>query len=93
MQQDVIDARISPNGRLEVLSRLEVSKLLNASQGELYPLFRNSSLAVLNYGIIWTMAANCWSGTRISIFALFRRSAVSNLICATPRPAPLSTAR
>nr|WP_321468623.1 nucleotide 5'-monophosphate nucleosidase PpnN [uncultured Desulfobulbus sp.] len=50
MQQDVIDARISPNGRLEVLSRLEVSKLLNASQGELYPLFRNSSLAVLNYG-------------------------------------------
>jgi len=50
MQYDVIDARISPNGSLDVLSRLEVSKLLNASQGELYPLFRNSSLAVLNYG-------------------------------------------
>ncbi len=50
MQHDVVDARISPNGSLDVLSRLEVSKLLNASQGELYPLFRNSSLAVLNYG-------------------------------------------
>ncbi|MBV5318714.1 MAG: LOG family protein [Desulfobulbaceae bacterium] len=45
-----MDARISPNGSLDVLSRLEVGKLLNASQGELYPLFRNSSLAVLNYG-------------------------------------------
>lgn len=50
MQHDVIDARISPNGSLDVMSRLEVGKLLNASQGELYPLFRNSSLAVLNYG-------------------------------------------
>lgn len=50
MQYDVIDARISPNGNLDVLSRLEVGKLLNTSQGELYPLFRNSSLAVLNYG-------------------------------------------
>ncbi|ADW18180.1 Conserved hypothetical protein CHP00730 [Desulfobulbus propionicus DSM 2032] len=50
MQYDVIDGRISPNGSLDVLSRLEVGKLLNASQGELYPLFRNSSLAVLNYG-------------------------------------------
>ena len=50
MQNDVIDARINPNGSLDVLSRLEVGKLLNASQGDLYPLFRNSSLAVLNYG-------------------------------------------
>ena len=50
MQPDVIDARISPNGSLDVLSRLEVTKLLNASRGALYPLFRNSSLAVLNYG-------------------------------------------
>lgn len=50
MQHDVIDARISPNGSLDVLSRLEVGKLLNTSQGELYPIFRNSSLAVLNYG-------------------------------------------
>lgn len=48
--REVIDARISPNGSLDVLSRLEVSKLLNTSRGDLYPLFRNSSLAVLNYG-------------------------------------------
>jgi len=50
MQQDVIDARISPYGSLDVLSRLEVGKLLNASRSDLYSLFRNSSLAVLNYG-------------------------------------------
>ena len=50
MSHDLVDARISPNGSLDILSRLEVTKLLNASQGELYPLFRNSSLAVLNYG-------------------------------------------
>lgn len=50
MQYEVIDARISPHGSLDVLSRLEVGKLLNTSRGELYPLFRNSSLAVLNYG-------------------------------------------
>ena len=50
MQYPVIDARISPNGNLDVLSRLEVEKLLNASLGKLYPLFRSCSLAVLNYG-------------------------------------------
>ena len=47
---DVVDARISPEGRLEVLSKMEVSKLLDASQGGLYKLFRNCSLAVLNCG-------------------------------------------
>lgn len=50
VSSEVIDARISPNGSLDVLSRLEVGKLLNTSRGQLYPLFRNSSLAVLNYG-------------------------------------------
>ncbi|WP_310601485.1 nucleotide 5'-monophosphate nucleosidase PpnN [Desulfobulbus sp.] len=48
--QDVVDARISPASSLDLLSRLEVGKLLNTSRGELYPLFRNSSLAVLNNG-------------------------------------------
>lgn len=47
---DVVDARISPEGRLDVLSKYEVSKLLDASQGDLYKLFRNCSLAVLNCG-------------------------------------------
>jgi len=47
---DVIDAVIEPEGRLEVLSQTEVSKLLDTSQGGLYSLFRNCSLAVLNSG-------------------------------------------
>ncbi len=50
MKYPVIDARITPEGRLDVLSKAEVSKLLDASQGGLYRLFRNCSLAVLNCG-------------------------------------------
>ena len=50
MKPAVIDARISPAGRLDVLSKIEVSKLLDTSQGGLYNIFRNCSLAVLNCG-------------------------------------------
>ena len=50
MHYDVIDARISPAGHLEVLSKVEVNKLLDKSQGGLYKLFRNCALAVLNSG-------------------------------------------
>jgi hypothetical protein len=50
MKYPVIDALITPEGRLDVLSKAEVTKLLDASQGGLYRLFRNCSLAVLNCG-------------------------------------------
>ena len=50
MKHPVVDARITPEGRLDVLSKAEVSKLLDTSQGGLYRLFRNCSLAVLNCG-------------------------------------------
>lgn len=50
MKPAVIDARITPEGRLDVLSKIEVSKLLDTSQGGLYNIFRNCSLAVLNCG-------------------------------------------
>lgn len=50
MQYDVIDARVSPVGRLALLSKTEVTKLLDASKGGLYTLLRNCSLAVLNSG-------------------------------------------
>jgi hypothetical protein len=36
MKFDVIDARISPAGGMEVLSKAEVNKLLDTSQGGLY---------------------------------------------------------
>ena len=49
-QEELISARISPQGRLDVLSKLEVQKLLDRSQGGLYNVFRNCSLAVLNCG-------------------------------------------
>lgn len=50
MSEKVIDAVITPEGRLDILSRMEVNKLLDTSQGGLYTLFRNCSLAVLNCG-------------------------------------------
>ncbi|MEO7493733.1 MAG: nucleotide 5'-monophosphate nucleosidase PpnN [Massilia sp.] len=50
MDHDVIDTLISPEGRLEVLSKAEVAKLLDTSQGGLYQIFRNCALAVLNCG-------------------------------------------
>ncbi len=50
MDYEVVDARISPEGRLDVLSKSEVNRLLDTSQGGLYALFRNCSLAVLNCG-------------------------------------------
>ncbi len=50
MTYEVIDALISPKGQLDLLSKSEVSKLLDTSQGSLYSLFRNCSLAVLNCG-------------------------------------------
>ncbi|KPJ95279.1 MAG: LOG family protein [Gammaproteobacteria bacterium SG8_11] len=49
-QERLVSAKISPPGRLDVLSKLEVKKLLDKSQGGLYNLFRNCSLAVLNCG-------------------------------------------
>ncbi|ACE83647.1 nucleotide 5'-monophosphate nucleosidase PpnN [Cellvibrio japonicus] len=45
-----IDAVISPIGQLNILSKVEVAKLLDSSQSGLYKLFRNCSLAVLNTG-------------------------------------------
>lgn len=50
MNDKVIDALITPIGRLDVLSKLEVGKLLDTSKGGLYNVFRNCSLAVLNCG-------------------------------------------
>ena len=50
MNQAVIDASVSPEGLLEILSKSEVNRLLDTSQGGLYKLFRNCALAVLNCG-------------------------------------------
>ena len=50
MTYDVVDAVIAPEGRLDVLSKVEVGKLLDTSQGGLYSIFRSCSLAVLNCG-------------------------------------------
>ena len=50
MNHDVLDIQIAPEGRLDILSKAEVNRLLDTSQGGLYTIFRNCSLAVLNCG-------------------------------------------
>ena len=50
MTKELIDARITPETHLNILSQAEVEKLLDTSQGGLYNIFRNCSLAVLNCG-------------------------------------------
>ncbi len=45
-----MDSRITPEGSLEILSRLEVSQLRDTGAGGLYELWRQCSLAVLNSG-------------------------------------------
>lgn len=50
MKYEVVDAVISPKGKLETLSQYEVARILNTSEGELATIFRKCSLAVLNCG-------------------------------------------
>ncbi len=45
-----IDALITPEGKMDVLSKLEVNILLNASKGKFSEDFRACPLAVLNTG-------------------------------------------
>jgi predicted Rossmann-fold nucleotide-binding protein len=47
---DLVDARVTPKGSLEMLSQQEVDRLLDSGQGGLYKLFRRCALAVLNSG-------------------------------------------
>jgi predicted Rossmann-fold nucleotide-binding protein len=50
MHYETVDAVITPEGSLDVLSRAEVANLLDTSQGGLYTTLRNCALAVLNVG-------------------------------------------
>jgi predicted Rossmann-fold nucleotide-binding protein len=45
-----VDAEVSPEGSLEILSHVEVEQLRSSGEGGLYPLFRRCVLAVLNSG-------------------------------------------
>lgn len=50
MTNQLVDARITPTAHLSMLSKLEVSKLLDSSQTGLHRLFRQCALAVLTHG-------------------------------------------
>ena len=50
MDYPVIDSLISPSGKLEILSKAEITRLLDQSQQGLYQIFRHCALAVLSTG-------------------------------------------
>ncbi len=50
MEYEVVDAQVSPIGRMEVLSRAEAAALSDHGSGGLREVFRNCALAVLNCG-------------------------------------------
>ena len=50
MDNNLVDARITPIQHLNILSQQEVSKLLDSSKTGLYRIFRQCSLAVLSHG-------------------------------------------
>lgn len=51
MPSDSVSARVYPAGMLTTLSRMEVAKLHDVSQGDLASLLRRCALAVLNSGV------------------------------------------
>ena len=51
MTEPTINALVSPEGSLEILSSHEVNRLKDRSEGGLYRLFRQCALAVLNTGV------------------------------------------
>lgn len=51
MTESTINALVSPEGSLEILSNFEVNRLKDKSEGGLYRLFRQCALAVLNTGV------------------------------------------
>ncbi|MCL1478108.1 MULTISPECIES: nucleotide 5'-monophosphate nucleosidase PpnN [unclassified Marinobacter] len=52
MNEPTINALVSPEGSLEILSNHEVNRLKDRSEGGLYKLFRQCALAVLNTGVV-----------------------------------------
>ncbi len=50
MEYPVIDSIISPEGKLEILSKAEIARLLDPGHTGLYQSFRNCALAVLSTG-------------------------------------------
>ena len=50
MDYPVIDSIISPEGKLDILSKAEIARLLDHGQTGLYQSFRHCALAVLSTG-------------------------------------------
>jgi len=52
MNKHTETSRITPHGRMEILSQLEVNQLKKDSESSIYEIYRRCSLAVLNVGSV-----------------------------------------
>ena len=59
---------INPVGSMDLLSQLEVDRLKQTASSDIYQLFRNCSLAVLNPAAIPTVPKRYWNVSNPSIF-------------------------
>ncbi|KUJ79197.1 LOG family protein [Microbulbifer flavimaris] len=50
MSTELVDAKVSPTGQFDILSKYEIHRLTDTSRGPQYQIFRNCALAVLNSG-------------------------------------------
>lgn len=66
---------ISPLGSMDMLSQLEVDMLKRTASSDLYQLFRNCSLAVLNSGSLTDNSKELLSALKISILTYCAASA------------------
>lgn len=83
---------ISPLGSMDMLSQLEVDMLKRTASSDLYQLFRNCSLAVLNSGSQTDSSKELLSRYQNFDINVLRRERGVKLELINPRKTPLLTA-
>lgn len=77
--------QVSPAGSMDLLSQLEVERLKKTASSDLYQLYRNCSLAVLNSGSHTDNSKELLDKYKISISPSCAVNAASNLSWRIPR--------
>ncbi len=73
MKYDTVDARISPEGRLSVLSKVEVNRFLIPSERAIQAVSQLLTRCTELRQFTWMMARNSWNATNLSTSALSRK--------------------
>lgn len=84
---------INPVGSMDLLSQLEVDRLKQTASSDIYQLFRNCSLAVLNSGSHTDSSKEILERFKSFDIHVIRRERGSSWNCSMPPNTPLSMAR